>query len=379
MLYYGSDIDGPSFNPDQLNIRGQNLAEMLGRCGYVETVFLLLKGRMPSPRESAAAERLIVATPLCVPGDHPMLEVTRITARSGASTSRAMSAGYMVESEALFHALKRESDLGDAGFDEAQELALYHFALAPLLFLCSLRPEDPQPASRLRGLPYMEGIYRAIADGRDPEPGFIPILDAVMVAFTGGFGVFPPTVQVPRSAIGSGSPIPQAIAAGYATAGPNHAGACEEAMKFFSAFREGEDLGAAIRSAVDAQLSAGQLVFGYGHPLFDVDPRPPVLRALCSGLGLTSRYLEIYDETKRVVLERLGVHPNLDAAAAAIFLTLGFPPPAGTGIFLSARTSAMVAHALERKYSKPAFGLKRRISRKLLMNTRKEDFVYSPF
>ena len=59
------------------------------------------------------------------------------------------------------------------------------------------------------------------------------LLDIVLVAFHGGFGLLPPTTLVPRLVAGTGVSVPQALAAGYLASGPFHVGAVEQAMKLY--------------------------------------------------------------------------------------------------------------------------------------------------
>ena len=379
MLYHGTDIDGPSFDPDGLNVRGVDLNDLITGATYVEAIFHLMSARMPTADEGGRLEAFLLRAPQLIAPDHAMLEVTRLTARSGASTSRAMSAGLMVDPGDALDRLRAEIPLPELG--APAEEALFTFALAPLLLSAALFPDDRDPAAPFRrDSDYLGAVHAAGCRGDLGDGAGRRMFEAVMVSFHGGFGVFPPTVQLPRSSIGSGAPIPQAVASGYATAGPNHAGACEEAMKLLQRIAGGSgSLRERVEALVDGELAAGRVVFGFGHPLFEADPRPPIMRAMAAEAGLDSPYLEIFDEMKRVVFDRLHVHPNLDAMSGTIYLSVGVSPAGGTGLFLCSRTAAMVAHAIERPATKPAFGMRSRVARKILKSTSKEDFAFTPY
>jgi citrate synthase len=245
-----------------------------------------------------------------------------------------MSAGLMVETADIQAQLGgRLSELGPAA-----EQVLFTFALAPILLSTALFPDLQDPAASFRrDCDYLGAVHAAVS--RDDLSGARRrMFDAVMVSFHGGFGVLPPTVQIPRSSIGTGAPFPHAVAAGYATAGPNHAGACEKAMILFQRAVTNGIAPERAEALVDSEIAAGRVVYGFGHPLFEVDPRPAVLRKMAVDLGLDSPYLTAYDEIRRVMYERLQIHPNIDAISGAIYLAVGIPPAGGTGLFLCSRT-----------------------------------------
>jgi citrate synthase len=379
MHYHGTDVDGPSFDPDTLNVRGRDLNELIREASYVAAIWHIFTGTLPSPDEAARLQSFLMRVPAAFPADHAAIRVTRLTARSGATTARAMSAGLMVDASALLGEVQREARLPELN-DDAQS-AIANFAVPPLLMSAALFDDDA--AAPFRESPdYVSAMYAAASRRRFVSAAERRAFEAVLVALHGGFGVLPPTVQVPRSSIGTGAPMPHAFAAGYATAGPNHAGAAEESMKLLARIVEemaGGDIRERAARAVTAELGAGRRIYGFGHPLFDADPRPPVLRALTIEIGLHSPYLDAWDALVEIVGASVGVKPNLDSIVAAISLTLGLIPAAGTGVFLCSRTAAMAAHAIERPATKPPFGVARRIARKILIATPKEDFAFTPY
>jgi citrate synthase len=152
-----------------------------------------------------------------------------------------------------------------------------------------------------------------------------------------------------------------ALAAGYTAAGPAHVGACQVVMGDFTRIvatapsHDATALGDHARATLEARLAAGERVAGFGHPLFRQDPRNPHLRELVRSQGIESPYLTVYDAVATTLHERRNLHPNIDAMAAAIFLTLGIAPAYGTALFLCARMAAMLAH-IEEARQQPAFG-----------------------
>jgi citrate synthase len=122
-----------------------------------------------------------------------------------------------------------------------------------------------------------------------------------------------------------------------------------------------------MRHAVDVALDqSGVVLSGFGHPLFEEDPRPPHLRALFAAWGFNGRFMCLYDAACTQAARRKGLKPNIDFITAAALLDLGIDEPRwGSGVGLCARLAAMGAHALERR-RRPAFGVNSATARKLL-------------
>ena len=211
---------------------------------------------------------------------------------------------------------------------------------------------------------YTDALFH-ILQGRLPSEQERQLFDLVLVAFHGGFGLLPPTTLVPRLVAGTGVSTAQALAAGYLASGPYHVGAVEHAMGLYhdvlKGFREqhaGDSHTAGELAQFAWDWAAGlierrETVPGYGHPLLRKDPRPTHVRRLLCDMDAHSPYLDIYDGVVGCMLEKKGVSPNVDGITGAILMTLGFTPAHGTGLFLLARTAAMLAHVVEEQSDMP--------------------------
>jgi citrate synthase len=264
---------------------------------------------------------------------------------------------------------------------ERYEAGLYYFAVAPLLHCYAL--EAGRAGEMEKRLALLEGASdcvaaifalasgRALASGAKGENGREierALFDEVMVAFHAGLGNLAPTIALPRGAISTRASTAMALAAGYTAAGPAHVGACRVVMGYFaeivasapsdSSTDSGADLETHARTWIDARLAAGERVIGFGHPLFRQDPRNPHLRDLVRAQGVESPYLLVYDTVAARMHAEKKLYPNIDAIAAALFLTLGIAPAYGTALFLCARMAAMVAHIEEARHE-PPFGARR--------------------
>lgn len=210
---------------------------------------------------------------------------------------------------------------------------------------------------------YTEALFH-ILQGRLPSDDERRLFDIVLVAFHGGWGVLPPTTLVPRMVAGTGVNTAQAMAAGFLASGPYHVGAIEHGMKLYRAIAEefialnkSNPTSAEIEQfAFDAtarRIESGEILGGYGHPLLRKDPRPTHVRRLMCEMNVEGIYIDIYDGVVRCMLDKKGVVPNVDGMTGAILLHLGFQVEHGTGLFLHARSAAMLAHIIEEQTEMP--------------------------
>ncbi|POA97040.1 citrate synthase [Chromobacterium sinusclupearum] len=360
-LYRGTDIDGATIEPNEgLWVRGSNLNELIGSIDFSRALWRVWFGDMPKPEAALAVDATLAAATAALPG-HAVLNGIRAVADCGAGMVQAAACGFLADLSALERVVRAEA--ASHGLPDADDFiqGLVCIACAPV-FLETALGGGAGPAC---GESHAERVLSAMGTAHR-DPAALRAIDALLVAWHAGFGYITPTVLVPRTAIGTGVTLPQAVAAGFMASGPKHVGAAEEALAWL------KDIGPdasddAVFAAVDRALdSPGQLLFGFGHPLFVEDPRPPHIRALYTQWGFGGAYIRLFDLACRRALERKGLRPNIDFITAASLLDLGVTEPRwGVGLGLCARVAAMVAHAIERR-DRPAFGVNSKAARKLL-------------
>jgi citrate synthase len=249
---------------------------------------------------------------------------------------------------------------GDSHQDAAQDAAQW--------WRTSISDIEPN-AIRLRGYAIQElmgsigfiDMLWLLVRGDLPSLQESALLQAAMLAAV-DHGPQAPSIAVSRMAATCGVGMNGIIAQGVGVLGDVHGGAIEQCMQMYRTLSE-SGLDVDDSSAMDAALR-GQLaghdgyVPGFGHRFHTRDPRTPRLLSLADEARkagtINGQYLRIAVAVE-ACLERLKkkhIPMNIDGAAAAVYLELGFEPPMGRALLVLSRSLGIVAHGWEQMQRK---------------------------
>lgn len=154
----------------------------------------------------------------------------------------------------------------------------------------------------------------------------------------------PSAVETIKSAK-SGKTISQSVSNGILQINDIHGGAIEPAMKNFYEIRNNE-LG--IKNYVREQLEQGKRIAGFGHRIYEIDPRSELLFKLAKDEGISDEYIQIAKGVEKELETAKGkkLPVNVDGAIAAILCTFGWDPKFGKAVFLIARTPGLCGQYL---------------------------------
>lgn len=188
---------------------------------------------------------------------------------------------------------------------------------------------------------FTKTIY-LILKGEMPSVEAEKMLDAILTISI-DHGVAPSSVVAARNVYSAGSPVQAAVAAGVLAFGEYHGGAIEAAMENFNEYVDkGPEALIADFKAQDKRVS------GYGHKLYDKDPRTERLIALATELGFAGKYVKFAQNAETEFTKGEKKLPlNIDGIIAALLCEMGFDTKTGKGIFIIARTPGLVAHVVE--------------------------------
>ncbi len=157
-----------------------------------------------------------------------------------------------------------------------------------------------------------------------------------------------------RVVASTGADLFMAVTAGYcALTGPLHGGAPEPVLAMLDAIGSREN----IAEWIDAALSRGERLMGFGHRIYRVrDPRADVLRNALGLLGATSIDLgfaaEVEAYARRALAKAKPDRPldtNVEFYTAILLDALRIPRTAFTPVFATGRAAGWTAHAREQQ------------------------------
>ena len=129
--------------------------------------------------------------------------------------------------------------------------------------------------------------------------------------------------------------------------GPLHGGANEGVIKMLLEIGSTENVDAYIEDA----LAQKKKIMGIGHRVYKVlDPRAPHLqrmaRILSAKIG-EPKWIQMSERIAELMLQRKGLHANVDFYSATVYYSMGIPTDLFTPIFAISRTAGWTAHVIE--------------------------------
>ena len=376
----GTDIDGAPLGPEGLRVRGLDLDALGGATTFEGALAHLWFDVAPGStdhrtHEATISARLAAFADALAPGSVAQSIAAELGA-AGVAPVFAAASGLLRGLDDVIERVR-----GPAPDDADLDTMLLCAAAAPFLLHAAIEGRPFAAGPHARGgtaldaaRTHAQRMLVLTGATRHDSPAQAA-MDMLLVAWHAGFGYITPTVLAPRVAIGTGVTLTQAIASGFLASGPSHVGAALEAMQWLTTLARSipggagapaAALDAAGRAAIDAALDAKRTLYGFGHPLFVADPRPPHMRGRFAACGFDGGYVTLFDACCAQADARRALRPNIDFLTAATLLELGVAAPSwGVGVGLGARIAAMAAHAVERR-RRPAFGVNSATARRLL-------------
>lgn len=179
--------------------------------------------------------------------------------------------------------------------------------------------------------------------GREPSEAEAAVFDACLVASL-DHGVNPPSAQATRLVASSGKPLADAVSAGMLAFGTKHgnAGAASAAW-----LHEHHTMDAA--EAVANALASDERIPGFGHPLYEFDPRASAVFATLRAHSPSTPHADFAEAVAQELAKAKGkpVPLNVDGALGAACADMGWPSDTADALFLLGRMAGLIAHARE--------------------------------
>lgn len=201
-----------------------------------------------------------------------------------------------------------------------------------------------QPLASLIGGSFASAAFLAWFD-RDAKESELAVFEACLVASL-DHGAEPPSAQATRLASGAGKSLAQAVASGIGVLDTKHGnagGACAKWLR--------EHLGQDPKEVVEAELKAGNKLLGFGHRVYERDPRTVALQRVAKDQALDLPHFEFGLKVAEALSAAKGktMPMNVDGAIGALCADLNWPDEIADALFILGRTGGLVAHARETK------------------------------
>jgi len=167
------------------------------------------------------------------------------------------------------------------------------------------------------------------------------IFSAMLVSII-DHGMGTASAQATRYVMSAGNTVNASLAAGVLAIGDRHGGAIEKAMEQLIGIDD-------VTAFVQECLSKKKLIYGFGHKVYNEDPRAKTILDLCKELRYVSKHLDAVLAIEQEIEKQKGkkIPLNIDGLIAALLLSMGFSPEIGKGFFCIGRLPGLLAHALE--------------------------------
>ncbi len=157
----------------------------------------------------------------------------------------------------------------------------------------------------------------------------------------------PSALQVIQAAE-EGKSMSEAVAAGILQIGDKHGGAAEPGMKFLYKIHEDDLDEAGIKSLIEEYLAEQRIIGGFGHRIYQVDPRAELIITKLQQYDLGLDYIKLARAIEHELEAQKGrkLPLNVDGAIAVAFCTFGFKPELGKAVFMIARMPGLIGQYL---------------------------------
>jgi 2-methylcitrate synthase len=324
---------------NSLTYRGYPVQELAASCSFEEVAHLIWRGELPTPAELAAL----------VERERSLRELSRTTiSQIERLPDNCHPMDVLRSAVSAFGAEDPTEDAG--GREPSLAKALEMMARLPTVVALDHRRRHglariaPDPS-----LGFSENFFH-MCFGTVPEPRIVRAFDVSLILYAEhSFNASTFTARVVASTL---SDIYSAVTAAIgALKGPLHGGANEAVMDMMLEIGDPARAADWLRDA----LAAKRKVMGFGHRVYKHgDSRVPTMKAAfreVAALRGGERWVRMYYELERTMIELKGIHPNLDFPTGPTYHLMGFDIPMFTPIFVMSRITGWTAHVIEQMES----------------------------
>ena len=321
--------------------RGYPVQDLADHCSFMEVVYLLWKGELPTAKVLQAFELEVQKESFLSPQleellNHIPLQSHPMDVLRTAVSFMGMEAGAEANAKA---------DLSK-NLEPIEKEGIKILAKIPLVTATFLRRR--QKKDKIKSVP-QKGFsenFLTMCFGKEPHPKVVKAFDASLTLYAEhSFNASTFTSRVVASTL---SDIYSAITAGIgALKGPLHGGANEQVMYMMLEIQEPSRAKDWLLKA----LKEKRKIMGFGHRVYKKgDSRVPTMRKYARQMAefhKETKWMEIYSILEESMIREKNIYPNLDFPAGPAYYCMGFEVDFFTPLFVMSRVSGWVAHCME--------------------------------
>jgi len=320
----------------QLLYLGYDINELAGKVSFEEVIYLLWHGELPTRKEldflcgELRNERELPQGVIDFLRDCPKDANPMDVLRTGVSMLGLYDRG----------------EIGEDPLEPNRRRALSITAKVGVLAAYFHRARQGQTLPPVRTDLGEAAHFLYLMNGTEPGPEAVRTLDMAYVLHA-DHGMNASTFSS-RVTISTLTDIYSAVTSAIGTLkGPLHGGANEGVIRMLLEIGSVEQ----VEPWLEEQLAMKRKIMGIGHRVYKtLDPRAPHLKRmavqLTSELG-EPKWVQMSEKIAAYMLDKKGLHANVDFYSATVYYSLGVPLDLFTPIFAISRTAGWTAHILE--------------------------------
>ncbi|HEY0542118.1 MAG TPA: bifunctional 2-methylcitrate synthase/citrate synthase [Actinoallomurus sp.] len=323
---------------NSLTYRGYPVQELAATRSFEEVAYLLWHGELPDAgrlREFQARERAL----------RPLDRTTAELLARLPETCHPMD--VLRTAVSFFGAEDPVEDDDSPAANRAKALTL--LAKLPVVVAADhRRRRGLGPIQPDRSLGLAENFFH-MCFGGVPDPEVVHCFEVSLILYAEhSFNASTFTARVVTSTL---SDLYSAVTAAIgALKGPLHGGANEAVMHMLNEIGDPRR----VEEWLEEALASKRKIMGFGHRVYKHgDSRVPLMQEATDRLVARSRDPEVirlaalHAALREAMIERKGIHPNLDYPAGLAYHLMGFDIPSFTPIFVMSRITGWTAHIAE--------------------------------
>lgn len=338
-----------------LRYRGYDIADLAENSNFVEVMFLLLYGELPSKEEFAKFEQ-------------QLKDNSDVPAEIG-NIIRAMPKGTHPMAQLGAATIALSGVFGQDAAKPTEQTIINILAKFPVLVAMVMRnTQGLEYVPNNKNLSYVEN-FLTMAFGKTPSAVVVDAMDKLLILHADHEqNCSTSTVRMVGS---SNANIYASICGGISALwGPLHGGANQSVLEQLEAIEsDGGDTAKFVAMAKDK--ASGFRLMGFGHRVYkNFDPRAKIIKKaaddVLDDLNVKDKKLTIAKELEHAALTdeyfvKRNLYPNVDFYSGIIYQALGFPTSVFTTLFALGRLPGWVAQWKEMKENKEPIGRPRQI------------------